>query len=83
MSRATEDTLGALHGLIADTYAEQIKALVAAGEPVPPALLTSAAKFLKDNGVDAPASTSKKLDRLAQTLPSMDDLDNVVGFPRK
>lgn len=81
-SRATEEALGALHGLLAETLTAQLVAARESGEPIPPALLGQVIKFLKDNGVDAPAATSAKLDRLANALPDIDELDNVVSFKR-
>ena len=83
MSRATEDALGALHGLIADALKEQIEAARASGEGIPPALLAQAIKFLKDNGIDAPEQAGGRLDRLKKSLPSAADLeDNVTPFRR-
>jgi len=81
-TRATEATLGALHGLIADTLMGEINGYRERGEAVPPALLAQAIKLLKDNGIDAPAMSGSKIDRLAKALPDLDELDNVVSFSR-
>lgn len=83
MTRATSEQADALHALVATSLTAEIERYRAAGEPLPPALLAQAIKFLKDNEVTAPASTSKRLDRLANALPSMDDLDNVISFPQR
>lgn len=40
-----------LHELVAQGYTEELRRQMANGE-ITPALLTSASKFLKDNGVD-------------------------------
>lgn len=93
MSRASNEQANLLHGLVADALIEQIQAWKAGrlvefkGEEgfvkvFPPTLLAQAIKFLKDNGIDSPGVTKQKADRLAATLPSLDDLDNVLSFKR-
>jgi hypothetical protein len=86
--RATDDLMDALHGLTAEAFLEQIRKYKA-GEikdedgnalPVPAALLTSAAKFLKDNGVDRPVRPGDAVDKLADELPEF--ADNVVPLRR-
>jgi hypothetical protein len=49
----------------------------------PAPLLAQAVKFLKDNEVTSPHQNDSRIDRLKGSLPSMDDLDNVVSFPRR
>lgn len=88
MSRATDDLLDALHGVVSETFLNEIRRY-AKGEvrdpktgetlPVPAALLTSAAKFLKDNGVDRPVRPGDAVDKLADELP---ELDNVIPIRR-
>lgn len=78
MSRATEDLMDSLHGMTAAAFLAEIERMKAAGEGIPPALLTAAGKFLKDNGVDRAARAGDTLDKLADVLP---DLDSVVQFP--
>ena len=78
MSRATDDLMDALHGALAQTYIDQLKAALASGEGISPALLTSAAKFLKDNGIDRPARDGNQIDELADLLPEIAD---VINFP--
>ena len=41
----------------------------------PPALLAQAIKFLKENGIDKPASQAKKTDTLKERMPDFDDLE--------
>jgi len=57
------------------------------GEPLfvlpPPALLAQAIKFLKENGIDSPATSGKKVDTLAASMPDFDQLElgsNVVSI---
>jgi hypothetical protein len=87
VTRATDDLLDALHGMTAEAFLGEIKKY-RAGEvldkdgnvlPVPAALLTSAAKFLKDNGVDRPVRPGDAVDQLADELP---DFDNVIPMRR-
>lgn len=90
MSRASSKQADALHALVAEALIEQIQAWKAGrlvdmgkeGEWVkvfPPALLAQAIKFLKDNGINSPGVSGSKIDRLARTLPSLDDLDQVTS----
>ena len=78
MSRATEEALAALHGLLADTLREQIEKAKASEEGIPPALLAQAIKFLKDNGIDSPALKGSKVDTLAEAMPDFDEISNVT-----
>lgn len=78
MSRATDELMDQLHGTIAESYIAQLKLFKDNGEPVPPALLTSIAKFLKDNGIDRPKRDEEATDKLQDLLPS---LSEVVKFP--
>lgn len=81
MSKATEQQLGALHGLIATTFASEIAGYVSREEPIPASVLAAAARFLKDNGIDAPARANDKLDKLANELEDLDfDDSNVVAL---
>lgn len=86
MTRASDALLDAIHGLVADGLRQEIERAMKAkdenGNPVPinPQLLDKAMKFLKDNGVDAPAS-SPKVDSLALQLADL-DLEDVVAENR-
>jgi hypothetical protein len=88
MSRATDDLMDALHGMTAEAYLAEIRkyrngeVMDSDGNkiPVPAALLTSAAKFLKDNGVDRPVRPGDAIDTLADELPEF--ADNVVPMRR-
>ena len=77
MSRATPDALDALHGLLAGAIADELKAAMERKDehgnpvPVPAALLNAAMKFLKDNGIDAPASSSR-FDPIVNQLRDLD-----------
>lgn len=79
MSRATETALDALHAEIADGYAAEIKKYrdgvyldkEERPMPIPAALLAGAARFLKDNRIDAPEDDEPDPeDLLADELPS-------------
>ncbi len=84
MTRATDDLLDALHGITAEAFLSEIRKYkngeVLDGDgkplPVPAALLTSASKFLKDNGVDRPVRPGDAVDELADELPEFSD--NVI-----
>lgn len=89
MSRASVDALDALHALLAGTLKDELEAAIARskprivdgtekpGDPISPQLLDKVMKFLKDNGVDAPAKSARVSD-LASTLGSL-DLDEVAA----
>ena len=46
--------------------------------------MAQAIKFLKENGIDKPASAATKHDTLAEAMPDMDELEtrNVLPFKR-
>lgn len=79
MSRATSDVLDMLHGLVAGSLVDEIKAAYALSthedpelrQPMNPQLLDKAMKFLKDNAITAPAN-NKPLNDLASTLGDLD-----------
>lgn len=83
MSRATDDILDQLHGLVAGTLVDELRAARNAkdedgkAKAVPASLVLAAMKFLKDNGVDAPAK-SARMTTLAAELGSL-DLDEEAG----
>lgn len=80
MSRATDALLDDLHSLTAETLIAELRQCRehkdASGNlaplPVPPALIAQALKFLKDNGVDAPAVAQRVGDALAACMPDFD-----------
>lgn len=50
----------------------------------PPALLAQAIKFLKENGIDKPASDNERKDTLKDAMPDFDELEGkVVSINRK
>lgn len=84
MSKATEETLGALHGLVATSFSSEIQGYVDRKEPIPASVLAAAIRFLKDNGIDAPARNNEELDELADELEDLDfGDDNVVAMPNR
>lgn len=83
MSRASNDLFDQLHGLLAGAMLEELKAAhgkskdrvvngeTVEGVPINPQLLDKIMKFLKDNGINAPAK-SERVDRLAVELDALD-----------
>lgn len=72
--RANEDLLNELHDLQAKTLLSEVKRLLAAGEPVPPALFAQVNKFLKDNGIDRAVTPGDPTDLLAEEMPVFDNI---------
>ena len=80
-NRATEDLFDQLHGLQAKSMIEELRRCVEAGEGIPPALFTSINKYLKDNGIDRPATVNTDaVDILNDELDSIEFADNVIQF---
>ena len=80
MSRATDAAFDALHALLADSMTDELRRNWERSrlpkddenyEPLSPKLLGVIRAFLKDNGVDSPA-TSKRFDGLIGQLRDMD-----------
>ena len=71
MARASESALDALHAKVAEVLTAGLK-----GEDPSPQFIAQAIKFLKDNGVDAPAK-SARISELASALRDL-DLDEVA-----
>lgn len=78
-NRASSDTLDGLHALLAEAQAEALARNLERSrlpkdnkdyEPLDTKLVSAAAKFLKDNGVDAPA-TSPRFSTLVDQLSSL------------
>lgn len=65
---ASREILSQLHAALADELLRKVQSGGATA-----AELTAAIKFLKDNGIDAPASPGSPLDRLKDSLPSFDN----------
>jgi hypothetical protein len=64
VSKATTDTLGALHSALAEKMAAMLR-----GEDVPASVLKEIREFLKDNGINADGENSVPLQNLTDTLP--------------
>lgn len=82
MSRASNDVLDAIHGMLAGALKDELERAMSARDedgnrvPINPQLLDKVMKFLKDNDVTAPAS-NKPLNDLSDTLAGLDvDLDD-------
>jgi hypothetical protein len=65
MSRASSDALDALHAAVADVLTAKLK-----GDGVEAKDIAVAIKFLKDNGVDAPA-TSPRFSGIVEELKNL------------
>jgi len=70
MSRASDQLLDALHGLLAQEFIDKIKAGTATA-----ADLSAARQFLKDNGVNAVPAPGSPVNNLMETLPFTADDD--------
>jgi hypothetical protein len=76
MSRATEDFLATIHGLVA----EQIRELLQSPDPrdVKEGIALGM-KFLKDNQITATVDTSPDLSQLNEILPTADELEKLMA----
>jgi len=68
MSRASEDLLGQLHGLIAEGFIEKFKS----GEATS-ADYNAAIKFLKDNGINCVGHADESMNELIDKIEVYDD----------
>ena len=75
MSRASEDTLAALHDHVARKLIEK----VLSGEATA-AEMANAIRFLKDNGIEARADPGSALGALVDALPDFPDPEH-EGLP--
>jgi hypothetical protein len=73
MSKATKESLDALHGAIAKALAEKIEK----GEATA-ADLAVARQFLKDNGIDAIPGKGDPLDQLRQAALPFPDAEHIA-----
>ena len=83
MSRASEDTLGELHGLIARYLTDKIADGTATAADV-----SNAIKFLEKNGIDCVPSKNEDIQSLAEAMDFPVDVDDeddpaVVPFIRR
>lgn len=74
MSKATEELLDQLHGLVAKDLIDKIKSGEATAQD-----LGAAIRFLKENNVQADPSENKNLGELYETVTSVEDLPFTVG----
>lgn len=75
MTRATEDFLASIHGLVATQIAELLQS------PDPRDVKEGIAlgmKFLKDNSITATVDTSPDLRQLNSMLPTADELEKLM-----
>lgn len=79
MTRATDAMMDALHSLVAGALKDELQAAIDLSkhedeekrQPINPQLIDKALKFLKDNQITAPASSTSTND-LAETLSNLD-----------
>jgi hypothetical protein len=71
--RATEDTLGELHKLVAQALTDKIN-----NGDATPADINAAIKFLQNNGIEAIATDESPLGKLVDSLPTFDDEDEHI-----
>lgn len=75
MSRASEELLSQLHGLIG----EELVAMLKSNEPRERlAGVDRALKFLKDNGITASVGASVPLETIANSLPTAEELERLM-----
>lgn len=72
MMRATSDLVDTLHGAVASILVDALRQAKENHEVPSPQLLAQAIKFLKDNGVDAPARAGGPIDNLLSELQDLD-----------
>jgi len=76
MSNASEESLGALHGLLAESMKEALEKARNSDEGVPPQLMAQIIKFLKDNNIEAAPTEGgdSELDQLMGSLPEFEPI---------
>ncbi|MAD98968.1 MAG: hypothetical protein Unbinned200contig1002_19 [Prokaryotic dsDNA virus sp.] len=74
MSKATEELLDQLHGLVAKDLIDKIKSGEATAQD-----LGAAIRFLKENNVQADPTENKNLGELYETVTAVEDLPFTVG----
>lgn len=87
MSRASNTTLDALHGLLAGALKDELARAIELAQhededkrkPINPQLLDKVMKFLKDNGIDAPGRANGPVADLADELAGINVDDD--AFP--
>ena len=75
MSRATEDFLAGIHGLVA----EQIRVLLQSPDPREVKEgINMGMRFLRDNNITATVDTSPDLNQINSLLPSAQELEKLM-----
>lgn len=70
MSKATEDLLASLHGLLAEEMQAKLRSGAATASD-----LNVIRQFLKDNGINSDGATDPTIKRLVSSLPDLDEGD--------
>jgi hypothetical protein len=63
--------VGELHELVTEAAIAEIKRLREAGEPIPPALLTSALRICEGSGVSATLNNNTEVEELASIVAGL------------
>ena len=66
MSKAEENTLGNLHGILADEFIRRIK-----NGDASPSDLNAARQFLKDNGISCDGPRNERVNTLMDNMPDL------------
>lgn len=75
MSRASEDLLAQLHGLIGS----ELLAMLRSDDPRERlAAVDRSLRFLKDNGITSTVAASPDLDRIKREIPTAEDLERLM-----
>lgn len=85
---ASKEELGALHRLVTKAYIGEIETCLDEQVPVTPALLSGAAKFLKDNEITADPAEAKDLRDLQSRLKEASGnrerrRNNIIDFAKQ
>lgn len=81
-SRALLTDLDALHAMLAHSFSDELDRCLASGEVTQSAVLAQVRAFLKENGIDTPAS-APRIDTLKDAMPDFDAIEaNILPFPR-
>ena len=75
MSRASEELLAQIHGMVGETILEGLRS----DDPtVRSFALKDAMRFLKDNNITATVESSSQIRSIANELPSAAELENLM-----
>lgn len=83
MARLTNDEFDELHRLTGEALIAMLKAAKGEGaEPLSPAFVAQAIKFLGENKINSPASTARKVSTTSRPPESWQDEDTILPFKK-